>query len=59
MEPEIREVIQEVVKEVKVPEPQKKEPWYVKTGRAFTLLATGYVICTYKSEIINLIKKVA
>ena len=59
MEPEIREVIHEVVKEVKVPEPQKKEPWYVKTGRAFTLLATGYVICTYKSEIINLIKKVA
>ena len=59
MEPEIREVVHEVVKKVKVPEPQKKELWYSKTGKALAFLATGYVLCSYKSEIINLIKKVA
>lgn len=58
-EPEVKEVVREVIKEVKVTEPQKKAPWYSKTGKAVTLLAAGYVLCTYKNDIIKFIKKIA
>lgn len=59
VQPETKEIVKEVIKEVKVIEPQKKEQKGLKRVKTVALLTAGYLLGTYQKNIIRYIKKTA